>query len=250
MLKEKTVKTSSNKASIIPYWGNKKGSEIHFKYNPKELSFDKSVQIAEINIPGLDSPLQQFVRGNSEKLTLELFFDTTDEGTGKKATPVTTRTDPIYKLTKIDPDTHAPPHCIFKWGSSFPGSSLMDKKQNGSSPKKKDKTGNQSREGFHCVVESVKQKFTLFNPDGVPLRATLTVVLREYKPLNLQLSEINKNSPNRTHSHIVERGENLSDLAARYYRLPGEWRPIATENEIEDPRRLESGLFLRVPPIE
>ena len=43
--------------------------------------------------------------------------------------------------------------------------------------------GNQRRNGFRCVLESVRQKFTLFSPDGVPLRATLTVTLREYKTL-------------------------------------------------------------------
>ena len=40
-------------------------------------------QFAEIAIPGLDAPLQQFVRGQAEKLTLDLFFDTTDNGMGR-----------------------------------------------------------------------------------------------------------------------------------------------------------------------
>ena len=56
---------------------------IEVQYNPTELSWDKGAQIAEISIPGLDAPLQQFVRGQAEKLTLELFFDTTDHGMGK-----------------------------------------------------------------------------------------------------------------------------------------------------------------------
>ena len=43
--------------------------------------------------------------------------------------------------------------------------------------------GNQRRNAFRCIVESVKQKFTLFSPEGVPLRATLTVTLREYRQL-------------------------------------------------------------------
>ena len=58
---------------------------IEVQYNPTELSWDKGAQIAEISIPGLDAPLQQFVRGQAEKLTLELFFDTTDHGMGKDA---------------------------------------------------------------------------------------------------------------------------------------------------------------------
>ena len=47
---------------------------IDLQYNPTELSFDKGVQLAEIAIPGLDTPLLQFVRGRAT-LMLESFFD-------------------------------------------------------------------------------------------------------------------------------------------------------------------------------
>ena len=93
---------------------------IEVQYNPTELSWDKSAQIAEITIPGLDAPLQQFVRGQAEKLTLELFFDTTDHGMGKGAMSVTTLTDRIYQLIKIEPRRHAPPICTFIWNDHFP----------------------------------------------------------------------------------------------------------------------------------
>ena len=69
---------------------------IEFQFNPSELSFQKGVQIAEIAIPGLDSPILQFVRGQNETLTLELFFDSTDEeGVGGKAASVVKKTDLI-----------------------------------------------------------------------------------------------------------------------------------------------------------
>src|SRR3954451_24043483 len=71
------------------------------QFNPTEYTLEKSVQLAEIAIPGLDSPLLQFVRGQNERLTLDLFFDTTRKrGTGAGAIPVTTRTDAFYKLVK------------------------------------------------------------------------------------------------------------------------------------------------------
>jgi nucleoid-associated protein YgaU len=98
------------------------------------------------------------------------------------------------------------------------------------------------------MVESVKQKFTLFSPEGVPLRATLTLTLREYKTLDEQLAQLNLSSPERTHSHVIQRGETLSSIAARFYQQPGDWRFIANANNIEDPRRLAVGTFLTVPP--
>lgn len=231
------------KATLFVKWDNRPQPEpIEVQYNPTELSYDKSAQFAEIAIPGLDAPLQQFVRGQAEKLTLELFFDTTDQGMGAGATSVTTLTDRIYQLVKIEPTRHAPPVCTFVWNHQFPGSSLGGAAAGAAS-------GNQRRNGFTCIVESVKQKFTLFSPAGVPLRATLTVALREYKTLDEQLAQLNLSSPDRTHSHVIQREETLSGIAGQLYRRPGEWRLIAEANNIEDPRRLTPGTFLTVPPI-
>src|SRR5215468_7563135 len=112
------------KATILVAWDNQPAEPIAVQYNPTELSYDKSAQFAEIAIPGLDAPLQQFVRGQAEKLTLELFFDTTDQGMGVDAVSVTTKTDRIYQLIKIEPTRHAPPICTFIWNDQFPGSSL------------------------------------------------------------------------------------------------------------------------------
>jgi hypothetical protein len=224
------------KASLTAEFSS--GLEIfEVQYNPTEFSLDKSVQLAEIAIPGLDSPLLQFVRGQVEKLTVDLFFDTTDHGTGAGATSVTTLTDPIYSLVKIEPAGHAPPIVTFAWNTAFPGADLPAT------------AGNQRRNSFRGVVDSCRQKFTFFSPEGVPLRATLTLSLREYKTLDEQLAKLNLSSPDRTHAHLTREGETLSGLAGRYYTRPGDWRAIAAGNDIDDPRRLVAGILLTVPSI-
>lgn len=211
---------------------------LDVQYNPKELTFDKQAQIAEITIPGLDAPIQQFVRGSAERLTLELFCDTTDDGMGVNARSVTEETDKFYQLVKILPERHAPPVVTFLWHHKFPGDSLGEA------------WGNQRRNSFTGVAESVRQRFTLFSVEGVPLRANVTLVLREYRTIEDQLFELNLSSPERTHAHVLGVGETLSAVAARYYEQPGEWRRIADRNELEDPRRLQPGVILTVPRIE
>jgi nucleoid-associated protein YgaU len=107
----------------------------------------------------------------------------------------------------------------------------------------------QSRDSFRGVIESIRQKFTLFSPLGVPLRATVNLVLREYRTLDEQLGQLNLQSPDRTHSHVVQGGETLTQVATAEWERPAEWRRIADENEIEDPRRLRVGTFLTIPVI-
>jgi nucleoid-associated protein YgaU len=157
-------------------------------------------------------------------------------GVGAKS--VTGLTDQIYSLVKIDPNRHAPPICTFLWNSKFPGCDISSS------------LGNQKRSEFQCLVESVRHKYTLFSPEGVPLRATVSVTLREYKTIDDQFAQLNLNSPDRTQVHILQQGETLSSVAGEHYDRPGNWRLIAQASGVEDPRRIDPGMFLTVPPTQ
>lgn len=217
------------------------GVPIPVRFNPTEYTLNKGAQIAEVTIPGLDSPILQFVRGETETLSLDLFFDSTELGMDDKAISVTNLTDLFYQLVKIDGKTHAPPICFFGWGSDFPGQRSYASVSGG--------TGSQQRHGFKCVVESVRQRFTLFSPLGVPLRATLTVSLKEYKTLSEQIAEINKQSADHSHTKVVESSETLSQIAGDVYDDPSEWRAIADQNSILDPLELKPGAILEIPRL-
>jgi hypothetical protein len=225
----------TKKAFFMVHWSSGTRRTLPVQFNPKELSFDKSLKLGDISIPGLDAPLLQYVRGESEKLTLKLFFDTTEDGMGAGATSVTTRTDEFYELVKIDPGWRAPPICEFCWSEDFPGSNTTAR------------TGSQQRSSFKCVVESIKQEFTLFSPEGVPLRATLNMTLREYRPLEEQIQQTNAGAAYQITSQLVGVADTLQDLAARAWQQPGQWRRIAEHNNVEDPRRLTVGAFIQVP---
>lgn len=198
---------------------------IYVQFNPTEYTLNKAGQIAEIAIPGIDSPILQFIRGQNEKLTLDLFFDTTDEGMSGLVEDVRLRTNSIYQLVKIQPKTHAPPRIKFVWGQGL---------------------------SFQAIIESVQQSFTLFDPQGVPLRATLSVSFREYKNLEDQLRELNLQSSDHSRLRTIRRGDTLSSIAAEEYRDAREWRRIADANShvVRNPRRLEPGMVLEIPPLD
>lgn len=198
---------------------------ISVQFNPTEYTLAKGAQLAEIGIPGIDSPIQQFIRGQAEKLTMDLFFDTTENGMDIAASDVRQHTRSIYQLVKIQPKTHAPPRIQFTWGEGL---------------------------SFKAIVENVQQKFSLFNPLGIPLRATVSVAFREYKDLEEQLKELNLQSSDHTKSRVVRRGETLSSIAAEEYEDARLWRRLAEHNAstVTNPRRLVPGTVLQIPPLD
>ena len=200
---------------------------LRVQFNPAEYTLNKGAQFSEVGIPGIDSPILQFVRGQNERLTLDLFFDVTENGMGDDADDVTKLTGPFYQLVKIQQETHAPPRIRFVWGQGL---------------------------AFKAVVESIRQRFTLFSPKGVPLRATLSVTFREFKDLAQQLKELNLNSPNRTQLRAVNSGDTLSSIAGEEYDDPRLWRVIANAPEnagkIDNLRRLRPGTLLQIPRLD
>lgn len=214
-------------------------AEIEVDYNPTEIQLSKSVQLAEVPIPGLDAPILQFVRGQSETLNVELFFDTTEFGTaGSRVVPVTERTDQFYQLIKINKHLHAPPVCRFVMGTAgFPGSEMDSH------------WSTQARPDFTCLVESVQQRFSLFSPDAVPLRAELTVTLKEFKTLDQQIRELDLQSIDHTKTHVVEAGQTLAQIAHLAYGKAARWKDIAEENAIDDPLAVAPGTILVLPPL-
>jgi nucleoid-associated protein YgaU len=207
------------------------GKAIKARFNPERYTLNKAVQIAEIAIPGLDSPVQQFVRGQTEKVSFELFFDTTEFGTVDGVKDVRELTGEVYKLLKVTKETHAPPRCVLLWGEagklfSF-GTSV--------SP--------------WCLLESVNEEFTLFSPTGVPLRAKLNVTFREAWTIDEQLRETPRHSGDHSKARTLGPGQTLTHLAWQEYRDAGKWRPIAEANDLDDPLAVVPGQVLKVPRL-
>ena len=190
--------------------------EIEVHFYPTEYSLDKSNEYANINIPGLESPLLQFVRGGLETLTMDLFFDTYE-----KREDVRDHTKKITDLLKIDSDLHAPPILRVIWSGL----------------------------NFICVLSKVGKKFTMFLPDGTPVRATLSVTFNEYRS-ELSEKETTLHSRDRTKHYILKQGDSLWLIAAKEYGDPMMWRAIAEVNKIENPRMIEVGKEIVIPPLE
>jgi len=184
-------------------------------FNPTEYQIQKSNTFAAIPIPGLEAPPIQFVRGESEKLTVELLVDTSDTLEDVRVKYV----DKIRELMQKNRELHAPPIVSLTW----------------------------DRDLFRGVLDSLGVTYVLFSPEGVPLRARLALSLTEY-PSDVHREREN-HSPDREKTWVARRGDTLASVAVAVYRDPARWREIARANGIQDPRRLRPGVVLTVPRL-
>lgn len=191
--------------------------DVEVLFNPTEYSLDKSVEYGELALPGMDTPVTQFVSGSAETLSMDLLLDTYESGED-----VREHVAKLDRLASVDGERHAPPLCKFVWGGLT----------------------------FTSVVESLGKQFTLFMPDGTPVRASASVTFKRYETVSRQLKEERRSSPDRTKLRRVTGEESLWSLAAEEYGDPGRWRVIAEANGVSDPRSLEPGTDLVVPPLE
>jgi nucleoid-associated protein YgaU len=216
------------KASITVLGGADKGKVITVLFNPTEYNFERSNSYKAVPVPGLSSPLLQFVNGESDQLSMDLFLDDYTDPFGptslvlKEIDPVGKRLRDLSKLLQIDRDLHAPPPVRFNWGP-------ME---------------------FFAVIEKLGRKVTMFHPDGTPARATLSVSFKEYRTLREQLEDPRRESADKTKRRVVVGREALWLIAAREYDDASEWTRIAEANDLDDPREIEPGDWLMLPPIE
>jgi nucleoid-associated protein YgaU len=194
--------------------GREAGAEITAMFNPTEYSRNKSVEYGEQTIAGLSAPVAQFVSGGAETLSMELFFDTS-ESRGD----VTEQTDRLDVLLTVDDTLGAPPFCTFVWGDGI---------------------------AFKAVLESAEKQFTMFRPDGTPVRARVNVTFKQYRPPSGG-SGGGSESSGSTRRRTVTAGDTLWSIAGEEYGDPGEWKRIASANGVEDPRSLQPGTRLTIP---
>lgn len=244
------------KAKIRMITSSSPSEAVDVMFNPTEYSITRNMSYADVNVPGLAMPILQFVRGESQQLTLELFLDSSDRkqpsalaaaisgGTGAPTlreysagiAPVPPerwadlarspycehRLMALRRLAEIDSELHAPPIVEFSWsGARFQG-----------------------------VITSFTEKFTMFDDTGHIVRARVQLTMKSWRNPDQMFAATNPQSPDRTKTRVVRAGERLDLIAAEEYGDPTQWVAIAKANQITRPRILPPGTLLIIPPLD
>lgn len=193
------------------------GGPIVALFNPQEINRSRTVSWAQDNAlvesraPSASEMVQRFQSVSPRTLSLDLFFDTYEAGRN-----VTRHTRQVGRLAKIDSDLHRPPLCHLDWGRFHV---------------------------FDGVITQIDERFSLFLPDGTPVRATLSCTFVEGKrALELHSSDVVK-------TRVVKRHDTLQSIAAEEYNDPSLWRTIAKANRIINPRAIPLGTVLTIPKL-
>ena len=102
---------------------------------------------------------------------------------------------------------------------------------------------------FACVLSSVNFQFTLFKPDGTPLRAVAKARFLQAETAAQRALRENNSSPDLTHLREVREGDSLPLLAYRVYGDAAFYLEVARVNKLVNFRRLEAGRRLTLPPV-
>lgn len=198
------------------------GDSFEVLFNPDKLVFSKSANWAKQDVKSHTSPKLEFTNSEPRTLKLDLIYDTFDpapENLKNKNKDVRKLyTDTILRLITVNKDEPRPPVCRLQWG----GAGYF----------------------FQGALQQLEQQFTLFTEEGVPVRAKLSCTFKEWWTDYENLNSATSNSSSINKTHVVKPGETLSSIAAD----PKQWRALAVENGIDDPRELPRVLSLPTRP--
>lgn len=194
-------------------------------FNPETITVGRSNVWTSEPMPGKGVPTLRYSGADSGWMHLDLTFDTTDDGSA-----VTKYTGKLMGLMEVDKnqasadaDTNnaRPPTVTFRWGDLH---------------------------SFRSVVAKLSLTFTYFSSTGVPLRAQMSLDLRQYEQSQAFGPQNPTSGTPRPHrTHRVQPGETLDRISARYYGDATKWRLLASANGIEDPLAVRPGSLLAVP---
>ncbi len=199
--------------------------------NPEKYSRKCSIQYNKDEAVGKSGGSPKFSKVPAEVISFELVFDATgaipapamgaDPGvlTGSVDEQIKKFTGIIYEYQG---DIHSPYYLELSWGDFT----------------------------FQCRLQSLDFNYTLFKPDGSPLRAKANVTFVEFQSEQKLAAEEDNQSPDVTHMVTVKHGETLPVLCYRIYKDSSLYTEIARVNNLVDFRLIEPGRTLIFPPVK
>ncbi len=198
------------------------GDPYSVMINPSSMKHDRSITYDKKQALGTSGAQLKYLKTPSETLRFEITIDCTGVVDSTK-TDLFKEMDDLEKIVyDYDGEIHKPHFVQLIWGSQV----------------------------FNGVMKSMNTTYTLFKPDGTPLRAKIAFTFSNYISVKKMEMRDAKKSPDLTHQTIVVEGENLPMLCNKYLNDSKFYIQVARFNDLNKFRKLMSGEKLIFPPVQ
>jgi len=189
-------------------------------FNPETVDEKTEYQYDTTKPFGTDASELKFKHVENSQLIFEFLVDGTGASGDKRE--VMSEIESFRTTTGFNGDHHQPNYLALIWGTFI----------------------------FQGYLTSLSVKYTLFRPNGTPLRAKLSCTFFASTTNVLRLLGMKLFSPDLTHTHLVRANDRLDNLSQRYYKSPRHHVSIAQANGLTSIRTLAEGSTLFLPPLE
>jgi len=198
------------------------GDSFTVMVNPDEYSRTFKIDYSKQQASGSSGSPMKYFKSVPETITLNFFLDGTGALSSDTATDVMTAMDSFRTAAyEYNGDIHSPNYCKISWGTLIFKGRLIDYTVN----------------------------YTLFKPDGTPLRAKVKATFTEATDPSTLASQEKKSSPDMTHVKTVVAGDTLPLMCQQVYGSPSYYLQVARFNQLNKFRDLEPGSQLVFPPL-
>ncbi len=216
---------SLEKLKIIAYEDQEyknKGKTYEVLFNPQQIVENVDIKFEETKAPNTQEKEKKFNAIESGVFTLDLIFDDTGV-VDPFSKPVIKQIEDFKKVALyIQGKTHQPNFLQIEWGDFL----------------------------MKVRLKSLKITYTLFTPEGSPIRAKANATFVRSIDDKLRVTKEGKSSPDLTHIREVQAGDTLPLMTRRIYGDPSFYMEVARYNKLKNFRHLKPGQKIFFPPVQ
>jgi hypothetical protein len=190
--------------------------------NPESLKWGRKVSYNKRQAINSSSTSQKYKHTPSDNLSFDLIIDCTGVVDSKRVDLMKEIKRLEYIVYTYNGVIHRPNFVKIQWGSDIV---------------------------FESVLKAFDVEYTLYKPDGTPLRAKVSLAFERYISTKKRKKRDKRSSPDMTHLVEVQEGESLPQLCNRIWNTPFYYVQVAKHNKLNKFRNLKGGQTLLFPPV-
>ncbi len=201
---------------------------ISLPVNPESFTKNYKVEVNDDQGHGSQGTDPKFTKTPPKELKLDFVFDGTNTIQGYKYNDdkreVKDQVDIFLNAVyNMNGGIHKPHFLQILWGKDFE---------------------------FKCVLTNLDLNYTLFKPNGDPIRVKASSTFLQYVSQRERVAREGKKSPDLTHSRQVKAGDRLDNMTYDIYNKSKYVTQIAKANGLTSFRKIKPGNELLFPPLD